>query len=295
MLNVEQLTQTASELLMRFVPTLLLALLTLIVGFWIISRVMARFDVMLEHRHLELTLRKFLVNLCSILLKALVIISVASMVGVATTSFIAILGAAGLAVGLALQGSLANFAGGALILFFKPFKVGDLIEAQGYLGFVKEIQIFVTILTTLDNQRVIIPNGLLSNGCVTNLNAEPQRRVDMVFGISYSDDILRVKQVLEEIIRSDGRILTNPTHEVYVKEHAESSINMLVRVWVKPEDYWGVYFHMHEQVKLTFDRQGISIPFPQRDVTFFKCHQQAEPEEVIPGVSEIYLDFGMSS
>ncbi len=164
MVNVEQLTQTATELLMSYGPKLLLAFLTLIVGFWIIKRVLAMFDVALERSQVEITLRRFLVNLGGILLKALVIISVASMVGVETTSFIAMLGAAGLAVGLALQGSLANFAGGVLILFFKPFKVGDLIEAQGYLGFVKEIQIFVTILTTLDNQRIIIPNGLLSNG-----------------------------------------------------------------------------------------------------------------------------------
>ena len=149
---------------MSYGPKLLLAFLTLIVGFWIIKRVLAMFDVALERSQVEITLRRFLVNLGGILLKALVIISVASMVGVETTSFIAMLGAAGLAVGLALQGSLANFAGGVLILFFKPFKVGDLIEAQGYLGFVKEIQIFVTILTTLDNQRIIIPNGLLSNG-----------------------------------------------------------------------------------------------------------------------------------
>jgi small conductance mechanosensitive channel len=189
-----------------------------------------------------------------------VVISVASMVGVETTSFIAMLGAAGLAVGFALQGSLANFAGGVLLLFFKPFKVGDLIEAQGYLGIVKEIQIFVTVLTTLDNQRIIIPNGLLSNGCLTNLNAEPHRRVDMVFGISYGDDVLQVKRILQEVLASDNRVLAEPASEVYVKEHAESSINMLVRVWVKPEDYCGVYFHMHGQVKLTFDREGISIP-----------------------------------
>ena len=262
MVNVEQLTQTATELLMSYGPKLLLALLTLIVGFWMIKRGMALCEGMMERSQFEITLRKFLMNLGSILLKAVVIISVASMVGVATASFIAMLGAAGLAVGLALQGSLANFAGGVLILFFKPFKVGDLIEAQGYLGIVKEIQIFVTILTTLDNQRIIIPNGLLSNGCLTNLNAEPHRRVDMVFGISYGDDVLQVKRILHEVIASDSRVLTEPASEVYVKEHAESSINMLVRVWVKPENYWGVYFHMYEQVKLTFDREGISIPFP---------------------------------
>ena len=266
MINVEQLTQAASELLLSYGPRLLLAVLTLIVGFWVIKRVMTMFEGMMERSQVEITLRKFLMNLGSILLKAVVIISVASMVGVETTSFIAMLGAAGLAVGLALQGSLANFAGGVLILFFKPFKVGDLIEAQGYLGIVKEIQIFVTILTTVDNQRIIIPNGLLSNGCLTNLNVEPHRRVDMTFGISYGDDVLKVKRILQDVIASDSRILAEPSSEVFVKEHGESSITMLVRVWVDPKDYWGVYFHMHEQVKLTFDREGISIPFPQRDV-----------------------------
>ena len=275
MVNVEQLTQTATELLMSYGPKLLLALLTLIVGFWIIKRAMGLLDGTLERSQVEVTLRKFLVNLGGILLKALVIISVASMVGVETTSFIAMLGAAGLAVGLALQGSLANFAGGVLILFFKPIKVGDLIEAQGYLGFVKEIQIFVTVLTTLDNKRVIIPNGLLSNGCLTNLNAEPLRRVDMVFGVSYSDDVLQVKRILQELIAADSRVQAEPASEVYVKEHAESSINMLVRVWVNPEHYWGVYFHMHEQVKLTFDREGISIPFPQRDVHMIPASKTA--------------------
>ncbi len=266
MVNVEQLTQTATELLLSYGPKLLLALITLIVGFWVIKRVMGVFEKALERSEVEVTLRKFLVNLGGILLKALVIISVASMVGVETTSFIAMLGAAGLAVGLALQGSLANFAGGVLILFFKPFKAGDLIEAQGYLGIVKEIQIFVTILTTLDNRRIIIPNGLLSNGCLTNLNAEPHRRVDMPFGISYGDDVLKAKRVLQDVIATDSRVLQNPPSEVYVKEHGDSSINMLMRVWVKPEDYWAVFFNMHEQVKLAFDREGITIPFPQRDV-----------------------------
>ncbi|MCA9468871.1 MAG: mechanosensitive ion channel [Nitrospira sp.] len=266
MLNVEQLMQTATELLLSYGPKLLMALLTLIIGFWMIKRMLGMGEAIMERSQVEITLRKFLVNFCSLLLKALVIISVASMVGVETTSFIAILGAAGLAVGLALQGSLANFAGGVLILFFKPFKAGDLIEAQGYLGIVKEIQIFVTILTTLDNQRIIIPNGLLSNGCLTNLNAEPHRRVDMTFGISYGDDVLKVKRILQDIIAADNRVLADPASEVYVSAHGESAISMLVRVWVKPEHYWGVYFHMHEQVKLTFDREHITIPFPQRDV-----------------------------
>ena len=143
------------------------------------------------------------------------------------------------------------------------------------MGVVKEIQIFVTILTTLDNQRIIIPNGLLSDGCLTNLNAKPHRRVDMTFGISYGDDVLQAKRVLQEVVASDNRVLAEPASEVYVKAHAESSINMLVRMWVKPENYWGVYFHMHEQVKLTFDREGISIPFPQRDVHMIPASKTA--------------------
>ncbi len=275
MLNIEQLTQTATELIMSYGPKLLLAIVTLLIGFAVIKRVMRAIENGLERSQVEITLRRFLVNLGGVLLKALVIISVASMVGIETTSFIAMLGAAGLAVGLALQGSLANFAGGVLILFFKPFKVGDLIEAQGYLGVVKEIQIFVTILTTLDNRRIIIPNGLLSNGCLTNLNAEPERRVDMTFGISYGDDVLQAKRILQDVIAQDSRVLPEPASEVYVKEHADSSINMLVRVWVKPADYWAVFFHMHEQVKITFDREGITIPFPQRDVHMIPATQSA--------------------
>ena len=192
-----------------------------------------------------------------------------SQIGIETTSFIAILGAAGLAVGLALQGSLANFAGGVLILFFRPFKVGDLIEAQGFLGIVKEIQIFVTILTTLDNRRIIIPNGPLSNGCITNLNAESLRRVDMTFGISYGDDVLKAKEVIQKVLAADERILKDPKADVYVSKHGDSSVNFAVRPWVHPDHYWGVYFHMHEQLKLAFDREGITIPFPQRDVHIY--------------------------
>ena len=152
---------------------------------------------------------------------------------------------------------------------------GDLIEAQGYFGIVKEIQILVTILTTLDNQRIIIPNGLLSNGCVTNWNAEPHRRVDMTFGISYGDDVLQAKRVLQDLITADTRVLAEPASEVYVSAHADSAVSMVVRVWVKPENYWGVYFHMHEQVKLAFDREHITIPFPQRDVHMISASKTA--------------------
>jgi small conductance mechanosensitive channel len=193
-------------------------------------------------------------------------IAVASMVGIQTTSFIAVLGAAGLAVGLALQGSLANFAGGVLILLFKPFKVGDVIEAQGHLGVVKQIQIFNTILTTGDNRIVIIPNGPLSNGSLVNINQEPTRRIDFSFGIGYGDDIDKAKSVLEGLVGAESRILKDPAHLIAVEALADSSVNIKVRVWVNTADYWGVFFGMTETVKKTFDKEGISIPFPQRDV-----------------------------
>jgi small conductance mechanosensitive channel len=192
------------------------------------------------------------------------------MVGIATTSFVAILGAAGLAIGLALQGSLANFAGGVLILLFKPFKVGDYIEAQGYSGTVNEIQIFNTILKSLDNKTIIIPNGNLSNDCITNYSTEPLRRVDFVFGIGYEDDIKKAKEVLLTIIKSDSRVLKEPEPFVSIGELGDSSVNFTVRVWCNKEAYWDVYFDMFEKVKLEFDKQGISIPFPQRDVHLYQ-------------------------
>ena len=188
------------------------------------------------------------------------------MVGIETTSFVAILGAAGLAVGLALQGSLANFAGGVLILMFKPFKVGDLIEAQGFIATVKEIQIFNTILKTADNRIVIIPNGSLSNGSMVNINQESTRRVDFVFGIGYEDDIDKAKSILNTLADNDSRVLKDPAKVIVLSELADSSVNFTVRLWAKTEDYWGVYFDMQEAVKKSFDQQGISIPYPQQDV-----------------------------
>ncbi|MGB0910466.1 MAG: mechanosensitive ion channel family protein [Nitrospirales bacterium] len=270
---MEQLDDTASwarDLVLTYGPNLLLAIFTLLIGWWLVKRVVKVVDHAMERSQVEVTLRGFLASMVGIMLKALLLISVASMIGIETTSFIAMLGAAGLAVGLALQGSLANFAGGVLILFFRPFKVGDLIEAQGFLGIVKDIQIFVTIITTLDNRRIIIPNGPLSNGCITNLNAESLRRIDMTFGISYGDDVLKAKEVIQKVIAADERILQDPSPDVFVSEHGDSSVNFVVRPWVHPDHYWGVYFHMHEQLKLAFDREGITIPFPQRDVHVFK-------------------------
>ena len=264
--NLEQNMDTIVSLTIQYGSKLLLALLILIIGWWLISRALRMMDSAMDKHAVEKTLQRFLLSFCNIALKALLLIIFASMVGVETTSLIAVLGAAGLAVGLALQGSLSNFAGGVLILFFRPFKAGDVIDAQGYVGHVEEIQIFNTIIRTLDNQRVFIPNGLLSNGCVKNVFAEPTRRVDMTFGISYGDDILKAKAVLKSVLDANEHILTDPAPDIFVSEHADSSINFLVRPWCNSEDFWPVYFGTMEAVKLAFDRENITIPFPQRDV-----------------------------
>lgn len=265
MVDVEQLTETAYTLGLSYGPKLLLAIVTLFVGLSIINRI-----VRTAHKHLNTkadpTLGSFIGSLASVALKAMLLIAVASMIGVETTSFVAVLGAAGLAVGLALQGSLANFAGGVLILFFKPFRVGDTIDALGYVATVKEIQIFNTILITGDNRTVIIPNGALSNSSMVNVSRESTRRVDMKFGTSYGDDVDKTKNVLKNLIAADTRILKDPAPLVVLSELAESSVNYTVRVWVNSIHYWDVYFDMQENVKKAFDQQGISIPFPQRDV-----------------------------
>ena len=267
--KLEKYYDQAIELSMSYGPKLLLAILTLIIGLWIINAFAKGVDKGMERANVEITLRRFLKSLISILLKVILLISVASMVGIATTSFIAVLGAAGLAVGLALQGSLGNFAGGVLILLFKPFKAGDWIEAQGYVGGVEEIQIFNTVLKTGDNQRIIIPNGALSNGVIKNITAEATRRVDLKFGIGYGDDLLQAKTVLRNLVESDERVLKDQSMDIFVAEHADSAIILLVRAWVNAGDYWGYFFDMHEKVKLAFDKEGISIPFPQRDIHIY--------------------------
>lgn len=247
-------------------PKLLLALLVLWIGLWLANRVAAGVGKAMEAKADDDTLPRFMTSLIGITLKVLVVISAASMVGIATTSFIAIIGAAGLAVGLALQGSLANFAGGVLILIFKPFKVGDFIDGQGVSGTVNAISILNTILLTPDNKRIVVPNGPLSNDVITNYSAEDRRRVDMVFGIGYDDDIDLAKRTLAELIDADSRVQNEPAPQILLSELADSSVNFTVRMWVERADYWGVYFDLMENVKKTFDAKGISIPYPQTDV-----------------------------
>ena len=267
-ISIERVYNQAIEMIMLYGPKFLLAIFVLIIGWWFIGRVSTMTETSMNRVKLEAGLTHFLVSFISVILKVLLLISVASMIGIETTSFIAMLGAAGLAIGMALQGSLANFAGGVLILFFKPFKVGDVIEAQGYMGKVTEIQIFVTVLLTYDNEKIIIPNGTLSNGCVKNKFSEPTRRIDIEFGISYDDDVLRAREVLMGVLNEYELVLKDDAKQpvVHVSQHGDSHIGMLVWAWVDSENYWPVYFGLFERVKIAFDKENITIPFPQRDV-----------------------------
>jgi len=264
-----ELVDQAITLVMAYAPKVVLAIITLIVGMWLVNRFVRLLDSKLGKK--DPTLNTFLCGLLSAILKILLLISVASMVGIATTSFIAIIGAAGLAIGLALQGSLGNFAGGVLILIFKPFKVGDVIEAQGYLGSVLEISILYTIVNTFDNRRIIIPNGDLSNSSLTNLSAYPTRRCDMSFGIGYGDDIDKAKATIKRLVEEDERSLKDPEPMIVVGGLGDSSVDLTVRVWTKYADLWPFYWDMQERVKKAFDAEGISIPFPQRDVHMYKA------------------------
>ncbi len=257
------------DLLVNWAPKAVLAIGLLVVGIIIINRLVRIFRRLLKKREIDTTLIPFLTGLVNITLKAVLIISVIDIVGIKTTSFVAVLGAAGLAVGLALQGSLGNFAGGVLIIIFKPYKVGDYIETQGQAGTVESIQIFNTVLTNFESVRIIIPNGAMSSGNITNYSARKNRRLDLVFGISYGDDLENAKNILKEMAASDERILKDPEPYVAVQELAESSVNLLVRIWCKNEDYWNINFDWKTNVKLRFDKEGITFPFPQREVTTY--------------------------
>jgi small conductance mechanosensitive channel len=259
---MEDLFNSLKDAIIKYGPNIIAALVILIIGLFAI-RILNKLTLkVMKKRNVDETLRKFISNLLSWTLKVLLFVMVASKLGVETTSFAAIIGAAGLAVGLALQGSLANFAGGALIMLFKPFKVGDLIETQGELGVVKEIQIFTTILNTPTNKQVIIPNGALSNGNITNYSAEGTLRVDLSIGVSYDADIKQTKEVLLNVLTSNNKVLKTPEPTINVEALADSSVNFAVRPWCTVEDYWDVYFSVTEECKLALDNAGIEIPYP---------------------------------
>ena len=245
---------------------LVYAIVTFYVGKWlagILSRMLGR---IISKTGTDETLAKFVTSISYVAMVAFVAIAAIAHLGVQTTSFIAVLGAAGLAIGLALQGSLSNFASGVMLILFKPFKAGDFIEAGGAAGTVEEIQIFSTQMRTGDNKVIFIPNGTIFGGNIVNYSTRDTRRVDLVFGCGYDDDVRAAKALLEEIVKADDRVLADPAPVVAVLELADSSVNFAVRPWVNSSDYWGVYFDLHEQVKLRFDEAGISIPYPQQDV-----------------------------
>lgn len=249
---------------------LLAALIVLWIGLWLINRVSSFVHNLLMSRLQDETLAKFLGSATNIAFKAMLFISVASMVGIQTTSFLAILGAAGLAIGMALQGSLANLAGGVMLLIFRPIRVGDYIGAQGHEGIVKEIGIFVTQLETFDKRHIILPNGPLSNGDLVNYTSSEERAVEITFGISYSDNMKAARDALTDLMRSDDRVMQDhASNLVAVSELGDSSVNILFRAFVKTDDYWGYFFDVQEQGKLALEAAGCSIPFPQRDVHLY--------------------------
>ena len=261
---------TISSLVIEYGLNLFWAVVIFLIGRWaakflsnLVRKALGRADV-------SETLIKFVVNLSYVAVLIFAIIAALARLGVQTTSLVALLGAAGLAIGLALQGSLANFAAGVLILFFKPYKVGDRVEINGVTGDVESIQIFNTIVITADNKTAIIPNAQVTSGNIINYSAKGLIRLDMVFGIGYGDDLLKAKQILQEIITADERVAQDPAPTVAVLELGDNSVNFAVQPYVKISDYWGVLFNTTEQVKLRFDQEGISIPFPQRDVHLYQ-------------------------
>ncbi|MCK5288900.1 MAG: mechanosensitive ion channel [Candidatus Omnitrophica bacterium] len=258
------------EYIIQYGLSLVAAIIIFIIG-KLVARLIARIiEKLMVKAKVEKTLASFIKNIVYFGLMVFVVIAALNKLGVQTTSLIAIIGAAGLAIGLALQGSLANFAAGIILIIFKPFKVGDFIEAGGTIGTVEEIQIFNTILNHIDNRKIIIPNSKITGDNISNFSAIKKRRVDLVFGISYNDNIKTAKEALEKVISFDSRVLKDPKPVIAVSELGDSSVNLVCRPWVKPQDYWAVYFDTLENGKLELEKNGITIPFPQSDVHLYK-------------------------
>lgn len=268
--NGEQLLGVITEQGVDIGLKLLAAGAIFIVGRWIAKAITRMVRNGLRRTGMEVTLEKFLCDMLSALLTVVVLIAAIGALGVQTTSLLAVLGAAGLAVGLALQGSLSNFAAGVLIVAFRPYKVNDFIEAGGITGTVTAVQIFTTVINTVDNKRVIVPNSQIMNGTIINFSANDKRRIDLIIGCSYQSDLDKVRKVLTEIMESDARILKDPAPTIAVTSLGDSSVNFVVRPWVLTADYWDVHFYVNEQIKKRFDAAGLSIPFPQRDVHIYQ-------------------------
>ena len=265
-MNLEGIQSQIIEMAVTYAPKILLAILTLIIGFQIIGWIRKRMDRWMITIKMEPSLQKFLNSLVSVGLKVLVLFSVAAMLGIKTTAFLAIFSALAFAIGLALQGNLAHFASGVMILLFKPYKAGDLVTLSGHTGVVEEIQVFTTVIITPDNKTVIIPNGTVTSNPIVNISGRGKIRVDMTFGVSYGSDIDKTRSVVQSVLDNYPLILKDPAPDIFVGELADSAVNFVVRPWCKSEHYWDVYFHVHENIKKQLDKHNIEIPFPQMDV-----------------------------
>lgn len=270
-IDIESLGALATAYLIKIIA----AVLVFVIGRWLAKYFAGQLAKVLEYKKTEITLVKFLKNITYYSLLAAVIIAALGQLGINTTSFLAVVGAAGLAIGLALKDSLGNFSSGVMLILFRPFKVGDYVTAGGVSGTVKEISIFNTELSTPDNQKVIVPNGSIMGNVITNVTANATRRIDLVAGIGYGDDTVKAKEILSQIVQGDNRILPAPAPVIAVSELGDSSVNLVVRPWVNTQDYWAVRFDLTEKIKHEFDKAGISIPFPQRDVHLYTEQQAA--------------------
>lgn len=262
---------SASDLIINYAASVLLAIVVFIIGWWLINRLRNLLVKWMTKKEIDITLRPFLKSVMVFSLRVMLIVAVAGMVGVKMTSFIAVLGAAGLAIGLALQGSLSNFAGGVIILILKPFKVGDFVEFKDIMGTIRVIHVFYTYITTIHNQEVVIPNGQLANQAITNYSMHENRRMDITFKVGYEADLSRVKVILEDIITSEPALLADPQHSIFVQELADHYIIINIRAWFKSSDYWPVRNSLSETVKNRFEKEGIRIPYPVMDINLSKA------------------------
>lgn len=273
-MNIEKIIESMTLIISTYSLKIFAALAVYIIGKWISLKASNVLGKILEKKEVDPILLNFLKNISYYTLLLLVVIAAAGQLGINTTSFLTIVGAAGLAIGLALKDSLSNFASGVMLAFFRPFREGDVVTAAGTTGKVTSLAIFNTILTTPDNQRVIVPNSAITANIITNITANTTRRIDMVIGIGYNDDIAQTKAIMMRLIEADSRILKEPAPTVALIELADSSVNFNVRPWVKTEDYWPVRSDLTEKIKITFDKEGISIPYPQQDVHLFSEQAQ---------------------
>ncbi|TCK18080.1 small conductance mechanosensitive channel [Thiogranum longum] len=258
--------ETIQNVLIPWAIQIGVAIAIFIIGRWVAKWLTGIVEKLMNKSNLDVMLVNFIGNLVYTVLLLVVVMAALDHLGIETTSLLAVFGAAGLAIGLALKDSLANFSSGVMIILFRPFKVGDFVEAGGATGVIEEVQMFATIMRTGDNREIIVPNGQIYSGTITNYSARPTRRIDLVFGIGYDDDIAKAKQIINDIMKQDERILSDPEPAVAMAELADSSVNFNVRPWVKSGDYWPVHADLLEKVKLAFDANGISIPYPQQEV-----------------------------